>query len=289
MSINLTTIFKAWTRILTKPGAQSFAALRNSPAATLTNAIILSALFEVLFSLLRNLKKTLSTPWWPQGEAGMDLVLDVLDRIPAFISHYRYEYFQLHVDMMELYGSLWLHTGIFALCGDFVLRIFSHIRDLPMWQFMLLDGFLAPVRFLVVLVTCNGVAILLGGRGQFGRFAFLVAIIDVVIMSIYAAVGFLPLVTGTVIQVFPGSPPMLGHWWHQFLSSINLMVVFPAILTYWFFLLYFPMRVEHGLTWWRAIVAVMISYFLLLAIETFIPFAIPEGMWEAKRLYGAGG
>lgn len=186
--------------------------------------------------------------------------------------------------MAEWYGKLWFHTGIYALFGEFLLDIFRTVPTRPIWIRELIHGFLSPVWFLLLVAVYNKIAVMWGGRGQFGRFAFLLAVITVATSFIHTVSEFLPLVTSVVVA---GLSSTDGQDLSRILSIARFTLSFFIMKAYWVFLVYFPMRIEHRLTWWRAIVVVVLSYLLFFAIRTFVPLAIPLGMSEAARLYRA--
>lgn len=222
---------------------------------------------------------------------------DELDHFvpPTFLSQITYpsSYVQhslmmLHHDIAKLYGRLWFHSGLFALLGNPIIHAFNFVFGFPRWLLELIEGLATPARFLLLTFVYNQVAILLGGKGQLGRFAFLVAAVGATLAAINAVIDFLPLIAGVGLSILPESSPMLSQQWYYLLRGFG----FPASLVttaYWFFLFYFPMKIEHGLSWWRAIIGVALSYFLFFILEAFVPHGVPSGLMEAARLMREGG
>ena len=285
MPANLISMLEAWSRVLTKPGAQTFAVLRSRSTATLPNALMLNLLVGVISALLSILLATLSGLWAipPSAVESFEppYFLIGITRPLFYVQH---ELYLFYSGMEELYGKLWFHTGLFDLYGNSVLHAFHRIFGLPSWLQELVEGFSGPARFFLLLVVYNRVAILLGGRGQFGRFAFLVAAVGATMASINVIFDFLPLAAGVIVAALPGSSLMLGQNWYYLLTGMGSLSISLIETAYWFFLFYFPMRIEHGLTWWRAVAGVVFSYLLFFVLETFVPYGVPFGVYEAAHL-----
>ena len=278
-------MLKAWLRVLTKPNAQTFVTLRFSSVATLPNALVLVLLAGMVFALFDILLTTLIGLWTipPTEWESFSLPRFLHDAYYLF-SQGPHQFVKFTYFAEEWYGKLWFHTGLFALFGDFVLDFPRLIPTLPIWRRQLIHGFLGPAWFLLLVAVYNQIAVIWGGRGQFGRFAFLLAVTRVATLSIHTVIEFLPLVTSVVVA---GLSSTDGQNLHYMLAQVRFTLSFFIIMAYWAFLVYFPMRIEHGLSCWRAIVVVVLSYLLFFVIETFVPLAIPFGMLEAARLYRA--
>ena len=163
------------------------------------------------------------------------------------------------------------------------------------------------MSFLVKVVMYHCVVTFLGGRGQFGRYAYLLASIAVPMTFLYSFLDFLPLAVARLVAVLPGSSFMAGQFWNYVLSDSLTFAVLPGyslmaghiwyyalsgsvtiaasliVLVYWHVLIYFSTKVEHGMTWWRAVIGVVTSYLVVFVLKTVWPYGY-LGLFEAVRI-----
>lgn len=125
------------------------------------------------------------------------------------------------------------------------------------------------------------IAALLGGQGQVGRYAYLVAAFAAPITILKALFGFLPLAGASGAAFLPGASILIITIWRQ-AFSLFVSVGIPVILSvYWLALTYVATKVEHGLTGRRATVCVVVSSLLAFAISN----SIQNAFWGLSAGY----
>ena len=217
--MNFGSMFQTWMKVLTNPGAEVFLAEREKPAATLTTGLvwmILAALVTALLGLLRTQLVASSLGGWAE----------IVGLMPPELRGY-----------MEM-----------TLNND---RLASMISNASLSSIII-----TPIFFIIGVGILHLVASVLGGRGQFGRYAYLNATFAAPLAMISALLGFVPVVGGC-----------LG----------GILTIYGWVLTY------FAIKVEYGLSDGRAIVVVLapiLAIFVLvlcvvvLAIALFIPMGL---------------
>lgn len=270
----LISMLRTWANVLTNPSEQTFDAERSKSSATVSAALAWILLASVLAALLSILRTTFIDIWViPGHEMDWYEPHNFIRKILIFSRDLRLEISLLYSEMARLYGSLWLHSGLFDLIGRSVINVVSHFLydifvGIPHWQRHIVVSLLSPVFFLVKVVIFHYISTLLGGRGLFGRYVYLVAAYDAPITILESLLDFLPLVGGGIVAVLPGSSLMVGQNWYYALSNVGYVVlaIIPAV--YWLALTYFATRAEHGLTEGRAIVGIFVSSLLGVVIST---------------------
>ncbi len=285
MRTKFISMFKTWKNVLTKPGEQTFAAERSKSSATLQTALAWILLAGVIAALLDILLTRLTEMWViPPDEVDFSHPSDFIVMITEPIMHFRINFTLLYFEFAKLYGWLWVYSGLFDLAADSVYRIVNYITiEIPGWQRTLARGLLSPMSFLVKVGVYYCIATLLGGRGQFRRYAYLLAAIAVPITFLNSLLDFLPLAVVRLVAVLPDSSFMRGQNWYYFLSGTVTFAASLIVLAYWLVLLYFSTKVEHGMTWWRAVVSVVTSYQVVFVLGTVWPYGY-MGILEAARL-----
>lgn len=217
--MNFGSMFQTWMKVLTRPGAEVFLAEREKPSATLTTGlvwIILAALVTALLGLLRT----------QLVASSLDGLAEVVDLMPP-----------------ELRGFMEM-----TLNNDSFASLISNVS--------LSSIIITPIFFIIGVGILHLVASVLGGRGQFGRYAYLNATFAAPLAMISSLLGFVPVVGGC-----------LG----------GILTIYGWVLTY------FATKVEYGLSDGRAIVVVLapiLAIFVLvlcvavLAIALFIPMGL---------------
>lgn len=288
MRTKFISMLKTWKNVITKPGEQTFAAERSKPSATLKTALAWILLAGVIAALLDILLTTLTEMWViPPDEVDSSEPSSFTMMIVQPIMNLILRYFFLYREFTKLYGWLWLHSGLFDLAADSVNRIVYYIyyilEEIPSWQRAIAKGLLSPVSFLVKVGMYHCVVTFWGGRGQFGRYAYLLAAIAVPMTFLDSLLDFLPLAVARLVAVLPGSSFMAGQIWYYSLSGSATFAASLIVLVYWLVLFYFSTKVEHGMTWWRAVIGVVTSYLVVFVLRTVWPYGL-LGLFEAGRI-----
>ena len=200
--MDLQSILQTWINVLTKPGEEVFAAEREKSSATLSTALLWIIAASVITALLGALQATIYSS--PMGGFGQ-----IVDLLPAEL--------QNELGTAEEAGA----SGGAAF--NFALIIFG------------------PIFFLIGVGVYHLIATVLGGRGQYGRYAYLSATYSAPLMIVGSVLGFIPVLGGCLSLI-------LG--------------------IYQFVLTYYAVKVEYRLSQGRAIVVVVIPVLagLVLAI-----------------------
>lgn len=278
-------MLKTSVRVLTKPGERTFADELNNPSATLSTALAWILAVGVIAALLDILAAALIDMWVipPDKVEFSDPSKFVLMVINP-INYLRFQLLFLYQQFTKMYGWLWLHSGLIDLVGNHIFRAASYISyEFLSWQQDIAKGLLKPVSFSIRTGIYYCIATLLGGRGQFGRYAYFLAAIAVPITFIESFLDFMPLTVARLVAVLPGSSLMIGQNWYYTLYGSVTFAASCVVLVYWLILFYFSTKVEHRLTWWRAVIAVVISYLVLFVLRTIWPHGF-SGLLEAARM-----
>ncbi len=200
--MDLQSIFQTWVNVLTKPGEAVFAAEREKTSATLSTGLLWIIAASVITALLGALQSSI----YSSAMGGFGQIVDML---PS--------------DIQGEFGSI-AETG--AAGG----AAFSFAAII-----------LGPIFFLIGVGIYHLIATVLGGRGQYGRYAYLTATYSAPLMIVGSVLGFIPVLGGCLSLI-------LG--------------------IYQFVLTYYAVKVEYGLSQGRAIVVVFVPLLagLVLAI-----------------------
>ena len=164
--MNFALIFQTWINVLTHPGEPVFVQEREKPYATLSTALLWIVITAVVGSLLSWVRSLLFV-----GMGGMGVMLEQMQQA------------NLPPEMRDMMQGL-LANGLFTgLAGGLGL---------------VMTIILTPIFFLLGTGLFHLVARLLGGKGDFGRFAYLTATYGAPIQLISALLGFVPLLGGCV-------------------------------------------------------------------------------------------
>ena len=200
--MDLQSILQTWIDVLMKPGEAVFAAEREKTSATLSTAVLWIIAASVITALLGALQSSI----YSSAMGGFGQIVDML---PS--------------DIQGEFGSI-AETG--AAGG----AAFSFAAII-----------LGPIFFLIGVGIYHLIATVLGGRGQYGRYAYLTATYSAPLMIVGSVLGFIPVLGGCLSLI-------LG--------------------IYQFVLTYYAVKVEYGLSQGRAIVVVVVPLLagLVLAI-----------------------
>ena len=206
--MDLNSIFQTWLNVLTKPGEEVFTAEREKSSATLKTALLWMILASVISALLGTLQAQIFSS--PLGGVGQ-----IMEMLPT-----------------ELQGELGPITE----------------TDTPGGSFLNLSIIIfGPITFLIGVGIYHVVASVLGGRGQFGRYAYLYATFGAPIIIVGSILGFLPAVGGC-----------LG----------GILGIYQVVLNY------FALKVEYELSQGRAIVVVVAPLLVGMALAACLAIAL---------------
>jgi hypothetical protein len=205
---------QSWLNVLTRPGEPAFEEERIKPHADLSTAAIwiaVAALISGLFALIGGAiaVRQFNAMGGFEGLLGQfNLPPDVMSQIPAGV---------------PFFGAP--GTGIGALIGAIIWSI---------------------IGYLIFVAILQLVAKVLGGTGNFGKYAYLIATFHVPITIANAILGIIPLLGGCLVLI---------------LSIYEIVLAFYAT------------RVEHKLPPGKAIVVVLAPVLLILLAFCCIVFA----------------
>ena len=206
--MDFNSIFQTWLNVLTKPGEEVFTAEREKASATLKTALVWMILASVISALLGTLQAQIFSS--PLGG-----ISQVMEMLPA-----------------ELQGEIGPISE----------------TDTPGGSFLNLSIIIfGPITFLIGVGIYHVVASVLGGRGQFGRYAYLYATFGAPIIIVGSILGFLPAVGGCLAGI-------LG--------------IYQVVLNY------FALKVEYELSQGRAIVVVVAPLLVGMALAACLAIAL---------------
>ncbi len=203
-------MIQTWIRVVTGPSEETFAREQGSPNATLQTALIWTVLAAVVTAVLGFMQSLLFASS-AQGVMGLIEQMDLPPESAAMI------------DQMMAGGLFAGMSGVGAFLGIII----------------------SPIIFLVVVGIVHLIATVLGGKGDFGRYAYLSAAIGAPISIVNAFLGFIPVVGGCVVA---------------------LLSIYSLILNY------FAIKVAYSLTSGRAIVVILIPLIIVLGVALCIGF-----------------
>ena len=294
--ISITAMLQTWVNVLTRPGEKVFAAERSKSSATLSTALAWIFLASVIAALLGLLWTKLEAVWvMPSGELDWsyaDVFEDDVFRLTSMIGEARAQFvntrFMVAREVTGWFSYLWLHSGsLDDFVGRQVWLLTRFLTAESMWEWSLHMSriLLSPLFFLVSVGIYHHVATLLGGQGQVGRYAYLVATFGAPITILESLLGFLPLVGASAAAFLPGASVLVVTIWYN-AFKLFVAVGIPVILSlYWLALTYVATRVEHGLTGGRVIVSVAASSLLVFVIRNSIKYAF-WGLSAGSNLLG---
>ena len=198
--MDLQSILQTWINVLTKPGEAAFAAEREKTSATLSTAVLWIIASSVIAALLGALQASI----FSSAMGGFGQIVDLLPP-----------------DIQGEFGSI-AETG--AAGGA---------------AFSFAAVIIGPIFFLIGVGIHHLIATVLGGTGQYGRYAYLATTYSAPLMIVGSVLGFIP--------GFGGCLSML-------------LGIYQIVLTY------FAIKVEYGLSQGRAIVVIAIPVLAGLAL-----------------------
>jgi hypothetical protein len=210
--MNLSETWQSWLRVTTSPGEPTFEAERQKPQATLTTALIWMLIAGVVAAILGLIQSAASAgavqSSISQGLAMADLPPETRVQLEQF-----------------------LNSGVLGTLGGVSL---GSIVTVPL-------GFLVGTGILFLLAR------LLGGTGDFGRYAYLNAAFTAPLTILSSLLSIIPVIG--CLTIFIG--------------------IYQLVLTY------YSTKVEHNLSSGRALIVVLIPIILvLLLVFCFVFFIV---------------
>ena len=206
--MDISSIFQTWLNVLTKPGEEVFAAEREKDSATLKTALVWIILASVIAALLATLRARI----FSSQLGGLGQFVELL---PA--------------DLQEGIGpAMAIDTA-----GGTALSLLSIISG--------------PLSFLISVGIYHLIASVFGGRGQFGRYAYLSATFMAPLMIVSSLLIFVPIL-GFCLTIFLG--------------------IYQVVLTF------YATKVEYKLSQGRAIVVILVPVLAALILAACVLAAV---------------
>ena len=203
--MNLSSVFQTWLNVLTHPNEETFVQEGEKPDANLTTALIWIVIAGIVAAVF--------------GYIGSSLALNAQGPM-----------MQQMIDQMDLPPEAKAELGA-LFSGGFMAGMLGAASFASI--------FITPIFFLIGVGILHLIARMMGGTGEFGKYAYLVAVFQA------------PL---TIVQAVVGLVPILG-------GCISLVATI-----YGFVLTYFATKVAHNLTSGKAIVVVIIPIGILFVL-----------------------
>ena len=206
--MDISSIFQTWVNVLTKPGEEVFAAEREKDSATLKTALVWIILASVIAALLATLRARI----FSSQLGGLGQFVELL---PA--------------DLQEGIGpAMAIDTA-----GGTALSLLSIISG--------------PLSFLISVGIYHLIASVFGGRGQFGRYAYLSATFNAPLLIVGSLLVFVPFL-GFCLTIILG--------------------IYQVVLTY------YATKVEYKLSQGRAIVVILVPVLAALILAACVLAAV---------------
>lgn len=278
-----------WKNVLTKPSEQTFIAERDKFSGTLMYVLKWILLASMTTALLAVVRITLIETWVMGPHE-----IDHYDSVPTdfFLAYQKFRmdlmYWKitLGIKFQDAYSKFFFHTRLFDSGGLFIVEQFTRIMErvshaTQFYAFM--RGVLSPVYFLINVALFHYTSRLLGGQGQFTRYAFLIAAFGAPLTILRTILWYSAYVGGRIVATLPDSSLMEGSRVYYGLNH-NLNFFVATILTsYWFVLAFLATKVEHKLTWWRIIIVLVIAFALGYFLKR-LPTDFLMGMYGVIQL-----
>lgn len=207
--MDFNSIFQTWKKVLTSPNLETFEAERNKSEATLSTALVWMVLASVIAALLGLLQGLI----FPAALGGLGQIARLL---PS--------------ELQEV-GAIAETSSTGGVGASLAIII------------------IGPLLFLISVGIYHVFASILGGRGQYGRYAYLTATFAAPLLIVSSILGIVPL-AGSCASVF--------------------------LAIYQFVLAYYATRAEYGLSQGRAITVVVAPILAVLALVVCV-FAVVLG------------
>lgn len=202
--MNLSETWQTWLHVTTAPGEPTFEAERQKPQATLTTALIWMVIAGVVAAILGFIQAAVAAG---AAQGTIAQLLATADLPP-----------ETRVALEQL-----LNSGVLS-----ILTGGASLTSIIM----------VPIGFLVSTAIYFVIAKLLGGTGDFGRYAYL-----------NASFGAPLTILSSILSVIP------------FLGCISIFVSIYQLV-----LIYYSTKVEHNLTSGRALIVVLLPLIVILLL-----------------------
>lgn len=220
--MDFNAMFQTWIRVLTNPSEPTFESEKASDNATLTTAMIWIVIAAVVTAVLGFLQSLLFAG---TAASSMQQFIDMADLPPEVASQ---------MEMLVSGGGMTALSGV----GSFASII------------------LTPIFFLFSVGIFHLLATVLGGRGDFGKYAYLTATFQAPVSIIGGLLAFVPVV-GACVGV--------------------LVSVYSVVL------LFFATKVNYNLSAGRTVVAIILPLILIFVV------ALCFGLLVAGAVISAAG
>lgn len=259
-------MLRTWKNVLTKPTTQIFIAERDNFSGTLIYVLKWILIASMTTAILAVTRITL-IDMWVMGPAEImysesppiDIDMAFREFHEALAGWKIALWAKIHSALTEFL----LFTRLFEFGGIFFYEYLVYfMRSIPHSKqfYAFMRGLLSPGYFLINVALFHYTSRLLGGQGQFTRYAFLIAAFGAPITIIRSTLWYSAYVGGRIVAAMPGSSIVEGSIaYHNFSSNINLLVA-TVLTSYWFFLTFLATRVEHKLAWWKIIIVLAIAF-----------------------------
>ncbi|MEZ4661636.1 MAG: Yip1 family protein [Caldilineaceae bacterium] len=194
--MDFSSIIQTWIAAVSNPNEEFYESERNKPDATIATAVIWVVIAAVIAAVLGALRAAIGI----NAMGGMDQIFAQMDLPP-----------EMAQQMSQMFSG-----G--AVTG---LAIGS----------ILLSLLMTPITFLIGVGIFWLVARMLGGQGEYGRYAYLLSTFYAPLTVVSAVLGLVPLLGGCVSFI---------------------ILIYQVVLTY------FATKVEHRLTSGKAIVVALV-------------------------------
>ena len=261
-------MLKTWKNVLTKPSEQTFITERDNFSGTLLYVLKWIFIASMTRALLAVVRITLIEVWvMDPGE--IDYGDQVYSGLELAYHNFRMQIWgwqvRLGMTLQDAYSNFFYHTNLLDYGGWFLYGQFHRIlRGFPyIGQFYAsMRGVLSPAYFLINVALFHYSARLLGGQGQFTRYAFLIAAFGAPLTIIRTILWYSAYIGGRIVAAWPGSSLMEGsRVYYDLRYDLNFFVAL-ILLCYWFVLAYFATKVEHKLSWWKILIVLAIAFAL---------------------------
>jgi hypothetical protein len=201
--MDFSEVWRTWLRVTTRPSEATFAAERQKPNATLSTALIWMLIAGAVTAAVGMLQAALADSAAPR------MLTLLLERVN-----------------LPQTGRVVLQMliGVGSVTGLNDANIFSIIT--------------VPLGFLFVLTLFHGIAKLLGGKGRYGRYAYLTAAFTAPLDMLSALISIIP-----------------------YINYLDIVIVIYQLV-----LVYFATKVEHQLTRGRTLLVLLLPVILLVAL-----------------------
>ncbi|MBX3052218.1 MAG: YIP1 family protein [Caldilineaceae bacterium] len=205
-------MIQTWIRVLSGPNEETFEREQASPNANLTTALIWTVIAALVTAILGFVQSMI----FASSAQGMLGIVEQMDLPPESSAM---------INQMMAGGMFAGLSGAGAFLGVII----------------------TPIMFLIGVGFVHLLAKMLGGQGDFGRYAYLAAAIGAPVSILNAFLGFIPVVGGCV-----------GF----------LLLIYSIVLNY------FAIKVAYSLTSGRAIVVILIPILILVFAALCFTFVI---------------